>query len=83
MYVSPKTGRAVSYEAAGIYKDRLLKMPEFFKKNHENYDEFSAGEFVEVISFFEYFYNKYVENNFMILFLNEKIKKSLNYLKTC
>ena len=83
MYVSPKTGRAVSYEAAGIYKDRLLKMPEFFKKNHENYDEFSAGEFVEVISFFEYFYNKYVENNFMILFLNEKIKKSLSYLKTC
>jgi DNA repair protein RecO (recombination protein O) len=28
-YVSPKTGRAVSRAAAGIYKDRLLRLPPF------------------------------------------------------
>lgn len=30
-YVSPKTGRAVSEEAAGIYKERLLKLPGFLR----------------------------------------------------
>lgn len=83
MYVSPKTGRAVSSNAAGVYKDRLLKMPAFFKKNHENYDEFNEYEFIEALSFFEYFYQKHIENNSMILFLNEKIKKSINFLKVC
>lgn len=30
-YVSPKTGRAVSYEAAEPYKDKMLALPEFLK----------------------------------------------------
>lgn len=81
MYVSPKTGRAVSESAAGIYKDRLLKLPEFFKKTHEDYDKFNDYEFVEVLSFFEYFYKKYLEDSSMVMFLNEKIKKNLKFLK--
>lgn len=32
-YVSPKTGRAVSYEAGGPYKDKLLELPAFLKPN--------------------------------------------------
>jgi len=81
MYVSPKTGRAVSEEAAGIYKDRLLKLPEFFKKTHEDYETFLDNEFEEVLVFFEFFYKKHLESNPMVMFLNEKIKKSLTFLK--
>lgn len=32
-YVSPKSGRAVSYAAAEPYKDRLLELPSFLKPN--------------------------------------------------
>ena len=32
-YVSPKTGRAVSYEAGEPYKDKLLELPAFLKPN--------------------------------------------------
>lgn len=32
-YVSPKTGRAVSRAAGEIYKERLLHLPDFLKKN--------------------------------------------------
>lgn len=32
-YVSPKTGRAVSYEAGEQYKDKLLEIPAFLKPN--------------------------------------------------
>lgn len=32
-YVSPKTGRAVSYEAGEAYKDKLLPLPGFLKPN--------------------------------------------------
>ncbi len=32
-YVSPKTGRAVSYEAGEPYKDKLLPLPAFLKPN--------------------------------------------------
>jgi len=81
MYVSPKTGRAVSEDAAGIYKDRLLKLPEFFKKTHEAYDTFMDHEFEEVLTFFEFFYKKHIENSSMVIFLNEKIRKSLTFLK--
>lgn len=32
-YISPKTGRAVSYEAGEPYKDKLLELPSFLKPN--------------------------------------------------
>lgn len=37
-YVSPKSGRAVSYAAAEPYKDRLLELPSFLKPNSGPYD---------------------------------------------
>lgn len=38
-YVSPKTGRAVSLAEGEPYKDKLLKLPEFLKKNRGECDE--------------------------------------------
>lgn len=45
MYVSPKTGRAVSRAAGQIYKERLLLLPEFLKKNgrEEGLDDIIIG----------------------------------------
>ena len=38
-YVSPKTGRAVSREAGNLYKDRLLRLPDFLKPAPQMGDE--------------------------------------------
>lgn len=38
-YISPKTGRAVSYQAGEPYKDRLLPLPGFLKPNGGPADE--------------------------------------------
>lgn len=38
-YVSPKTGRAVSYAAGEPYKDKLLPLPSFLKPNGQAGDE--------------------------------------------
>jgi DNA repair protein RecO (recombination protein O) len=46
VYVSPKTGRAVSRDAAGIYADRLFKLPGFLLGNRSeeaHADEVAAG----------------------------------------
>ena len=37
-YVSPKSGRAVSYAVAEPYKERLLELPAFLKPNGGPYD---------------------------------------------
>ncbi len=34
IYISPKTGRAVSREGGAAYKDKLLPLPDFLKKNN-------------------------------------------------
>lgn len=38
-YVSPRTGRAVCAEAAGLWKERLLKLPPFLTTNTEPSNE--------------------------------------------
>ena len=47
IYVSPKSGRAVSNEAGEPYKDKLLELPPFllgiYKKNHAESAEILAG----------------------------------------
>jgi DNA repair protein RecO (recombination protein O) len=46
IYVSPKTGRAVSRDAAGIYANRLFKLPGFLMGNDNgetHADEIAAG----------------------------------------
>ena len=42
-YVSPRTGRAVSLAGAGMYRDRLLPLPEFLWRD-------SAGEAADVVA---------------------------------
>jgi len=45
-YVSPKTGRAVSRDAAGIYANRLFRLPAFLMGNRTDEahsDEIAAG----------------------------------------
>jgi DNA repair protein RecO (recombination protein O) len=43
-YVSPKTGRAVSRDAAGIYANRLFRLPEFLLGGTDIQDgEVAAG----------------------------------------
>ena len=45
-YVSPKTGRAVSRDAAGIYASRLFKLPDYLKgvrAEEAEHDEVAAG----------------------------------------
>lgn len=46
VYVSPKTGRAVSRDAAGIYASRLFKLPAYLKEaraEEPEHDEVAAG----------------------------------------
>src|SRR6266702_2343220 len=46
VYVSPRTGRAVSRDAAGIYASRLFKLPGFLQDNRNGEadgDEIAAG----------------------------------------
>lgn len=44
-YVSPKTGKAVSYQAGEPYKDKLLKLPEFLRPQggEIDYEEIHKG----------------------------------------
>lgn len=43
-YVSPRTGRAVSTQAAGAYRDRLLPLPPFLHRGHAaSSDEITQG----------------------------------------
>ncbi|TNE33344.1 MAG: DNA repair protein RecO [Alphaproteobacteria bacterium] len=46
VYVSPKSGRAVSAGAGAPYRDKLLKLPAFLKQNPEN-TEAERGEGAE------------------------------------
>jgi DNA repair protein RecO (recombination protein O) len=48
-YVSPKTGRAVSKAAGTIYKERLLKLPEFLKRTPHP-DPLPVGEGEDVLT---------------------------------
>ncbi len=58
-YVSPKTGRAVSIKAAGIYAERLFLLPMFLGGYVETSKEFSDG-----IKITGHFLQKYIFNTF-------------------
>ncbi len=60
-YVSPKTGRAVSEEAGEPYKDRLLPLPAFLKRNGQmNPDQESIEEVVKGLRMTGYFLEHWV-----------------------
>jgi len=58
IYVSPKTGRAVSAEAGEPYKARLLVLPDFVK--NEGVDDFNSADIKNGLALSGYFLDKYV-----------------------
>ena len=59
-YVSPKTGRAVSREAAGKWADRLLPLPPFIINDYYDAELFGKN-LQEGIKLSSHFLNKYSE----------------------
>ena len=55
VYVSPSSGRAVTLEGAGSYKDRLLKLPNFIVSHDHEYDN---NDIVNGLELTEYFLRK-------------------------
>lgn len=51
-YVSPKTGRAVSYEAGEPYKDKLLALPGFLKPNGGPADDEDIAAGLKLTAYF-------------------------------
>ncbi len=56
-YVSPKTGSAISKNAAGVYADRLLVLPMCLGGHTKTKEEFTAG-----IKITGHFLQKYIFN---------------------
>ena len=54
-HVSPKTGRAVCYEVAGPWKDKLLKLPKFLSLSNDLSD-ISISEALEGLALSGYFF---------------------------
>lgn len=57
-HVSPKSGRAVSQEAARGWEDRLLKFPRFLQQ--EELTEITSEEFRQSLKLSGYFFEKHV-----------------------
>lgn len=51
-YISPKSGRAVSYEAGQAYKDRLLELPAFLKPNSGPADDEEIAKGLKMTGYF-------------------------------
>jgi DNA repair protein RecO (recombination protein O) len=56
IYVSPKSGRAVSGKAGEVYRDKLLPLPEFLVRN----TVFSRNSLIEGLRLTGYFLERYV-----------------------
>lgn len=55
-YISPKTGRAVTEEGAGLYKDKLLKLPKFIATYGNS--SYSEQEIIDGMKLTGYFLSK-------------------------
>ena len=55
VYVSPTSGRAVTLEGAGSYKDRLIKLPKFIVSKDAECD---SNDIVDGLELTEYFFRK-------------------------
>lgn len=58
IYISPKSGRAVSADAGAPYKDKLLKMPAFLK-NEGNW-QYDGSQIKNGLEIGAYFLEKYI-----------------------
>jgi len=59
-FVSPKTARAVTEEAAGIWKDKLLPLPRFMLEKKDDCDKISADDVIKGMDLTGFFLNHYV-----------------------
>ncbi len=59
IYVSPKTGRAVTKEIGDPYKDKLLKLPEFLISNSEKKKTLNKSEILDALALTGHFINKH------------------------
>lgn len=75
-FVSPKSARAVCFEAGKAYQDKLLKLPEFIINDDAN---FAEENLIDGLKLSGYFLEKFFFNNFTNkkLFFRNNIKKSL------
>ena len=72
-FVSPISGRAVTTEGAGSYKDKLFKLPNFLINRSSEYNK---EDLENALSLTEYFFRKrFYEPN------NLNFPKSRNHLK--
>ena len=62
IYVSPKTGRAISKETGAPYKDKMLKLPEFLADGAIN-EKPSKAEILDALTLTGHFINKHFYTN--------------------
>ena len=60
IFISPRTGRAVSKIAGSPYQDRLLKLPPCLTESKRHEISLSSKEFLAVLELNEYFLNRYL-----------------------
>lgn len=60
IFISPRTGRAVSEIAGSPYQDRLLKLPPCLTESKRHEISLSSKEFLAVLELNEYFLNRYL-----------------------
>ena len=78
VYVSPSSGRAVTNEGAGDFKNKLLPLPKFmtdFKANYDNDDIYNA------LNLTEFFFKKrfFLPNNLNFPQSRNRLKELFNY----
>ena len=74
IYISPKTGRAISEEAGYPYKEKLFRLPHSLKDYYNNFEDQ-----VYSLNILEYFISKHIsgENKNKLLFYRNKLNSIL------
>jgi DNA repair protein RecO (recombination protein O) len=78
-YMSPKSGRAVSYEAGYEYKDRLLELPDFLKPKGYMFNE---TEILKGLKLTGYFLNNWVFGQHSTGIPEERLRFENRFAKT-
>ena len=73
-FVSPKTARAVSYEAARGYENKLLKLPQFILEKSE---PLNSEDIKDAFNLTGYFFRRYLKCSASLNSLREAVLKKL------
>lgn len=76
IYISPKSGHAISETAGEKYKTKLLKMPKIWKEKL-NYEEITEKDIKECLKILSYFFEKhiYTEKNKPFPYIRKGLEK--------